>query len=364
MAFMLPKEDEQNVAIKQHLVPRTYLKKWKHNTSKKTSKVWVYDKKEPGKNFKSTDVREVFFEEYFYDIKIGCNFMPEDALQDLFGCLTEYEIMCNDKKLNSLKEYSDEFFDFDNWIIKDSNGVVATDEDKDKLKILLKNRRHTYIEKAWWQYENNWYRYVNKLEMKIQDIKNNALGISFSYEDIVEIFKYITIYEMRNKNTNGFIDKIIKKMYGKLPAEILECDIEQKDRTHDFLDTIEKQYLHDSKIKGIYEYLKYDSGKYKAGLELYIDKMSVCFWTTTITNPFMTSGNPSMVIINEEGLYEHIFVISPYLLVSLIKTDDVKCFYIKNCTVSDVERFNRKIVMNNDKIISLSLVKNISLLET
>lgn len=354
MSFIIPvPNNHADVAIGQHLVPRTYLKKWKHNLGRRHTKVWMYDKKDPDKGFKSVDVYDILKEDYFYDIVPGSLFIPDDALQDLFGFITDYEVTIDGKKLTALRDFANNLFDYENWEIKDKNGEIASETDKSSFWTAIKSSRYTFIEKAWARYEDNWATYIDSIEIKLREIKSGIQGVQFSLSDISMLMKYITIYEMRNRDGNGFIDTVVKEIYGLLPPEFMSCVIDEQDRTHDFLDTYEKQFLHDSKIHGLYEYLMDDSGRYKTQMDNYAKSMSVKFLITSSAHPFLTSEYPSMIICNEDGFYEHIFVATPTLLMALGKTDNVNRFFIENCSIADVEKYNRYIVNNSDIIISL-----------
>lgn len=96
MAFdMNPKANTHpNVAKNQHLIPRTYMREWSFAGN---DSVFVYKKNESNKGIQIKNINTINCEGGFYDIKAGDIFIPDEALDPLFGFLKNYRIELDEK---------------------------------------------------------------------------------------------------------------------------------------------------------------------------------------------------------------------------------------------------------------------------
>lgn len=167
MAFCLPTANTHSeVAKDQHLVPRTYMRMWSYNQS---DSIWVLDKTHLEKGFHSQSVENINYKKGFHDIKAGDVFVPDEALQDLFGFMNGWTVESGGKTLSTEREFNDDFHNFDKWIIKNEKNEVATKKDKNEIKRIIDQSRYTFIETEWCnQFENGWQSFINNLEMKLR----------------------------------------------------------------------------------------------------------------------------------------------------------------------------------------------------
>ena len=111
MAFILPEANTHpDVAKEQHLVPRTYMRMWSY---KQGDSVWVVDKKNLARGIESKKVDSINYRTGFHDIKAGDVFVPDEALNDLFGFMQDFRVECDGVSYNSLREFNDHFYEFE-----------------------------------------------------------------------------------------------------------------------------------------------------------------------------------------------------------------------------------------------------------
>ena len=123
MAFILPEANTfSEVAKNQHLVPRTYMRMWSNNTDS----VWVLDKKQLTKGFYSQNVNNINYKTGFHDIKAGDIFVPDEALDVLFGFMRGWTVECDSHSYTSLRDFELNYYNFDKWIIINEHGEKAT----------------------------------------------------------------------------------------------------------------------------------------------------------------------------------------------------------------------------------------------
>lgn len=79
-----------DVAKEQHLVPRTYMKLWSYNDS---DSVYAYKKEKSDKGIHPANVEKINYIVGYNDIKAGDIFMPEEALEEIFGFI--HKQCCN-----------------------------------------------------------------------------------------------------------------------------------------------------------------------------------------------------------------------------------------------------------------------------
>ena len=87
-------------------------------------------------------------------------------------------------------------------------------------------------------------------------------------------------------------------------------------------------------------------------LNNYLETMGIRICLTTIENPFVTSETPSMIVKNIDGLYEHIFVATPTMLITTYRTDNTEKYVVNNLKRKYVNRYNKYIVRNSDLLIT------------
>ena len=71
-----------DVAKEQHLVPRTYMRQWSYNN---TDSIYIFNKRQKEKAVQPANVNSINYIVGFHDIKAGDIFVPDEALEELFG---------------------------------------------------------------------------------------------------------------------------------------------------------------------------------------------------------------------------------------------------------------------------------------
>ena len=105
MNIVIPKANtHSDVAKEQHLVPRTYMRQWSYNN---TDSIYIFNKRQKEKAVQPANVNSINYIVGFHDIKAGDMFVPDEALEELFGfvsrqCKVIYE-GSNGKRLVSEK---------------------------------------------------------------------------------------------------------------------------------------------------------------------------------------------------------------------------------------------------------------------
>lgn len=338
-----------NVAKEQHLVPRTYMRNWSYNDS---GSIYVLNKEKKETSAQITNVNSINYVVGFHDIKAGDIFVPDEALEDLFGFIKKCKISCGDRELENLRALNDNFYEFDNWIIEDEEGNLATKSEKNEIKRVITQSRYTFIETAWcYQYEDNWINFISGIENKVRNANLKVLlePLRLSEREVTQLMEYILIYDFRNINGNAWINQIIDEIF---PEELAEIDIPKNERIHKFNKTIGDEMKHEVRIKAFYEFLKQKNGKMKLMIDNYLNYMSLRICLTTEECPFLTCETPSMMIKNRDGLFEHIFVATPTMLITTYKTDNTHIYRVEKFTRREVRIYNGYIADNGVKLIT------------
>lgn len=347
MAFILPEANTHpDVAKEQHLVPRTYMRMWSY---KQGDSVWVVDKKNLARGIESKKVDSINYRTGFHDIKAGDVFVPDEALNDLFGFMQDFRVECDGVSYNSLREFNDHFYEFEKWNIYNANGECATKKEKNEIKRIINQSRYTFIETEWcYQFEDNWQSFISDLEMKLR-CKVLSKPYRVTEEERRRLFEYILIYDFRNIHGNAWINEIIDIVF---PEEMAEVEIPKNERVHLFNETIGDEVKYEVRIRAFYEYLKNRNGKIAMFFDGYTKNLGIKFCMTTDDFPFITCESPSMVINRIDGLKEHIFIATPTLLITTFKTDNTNRFLKKELSRKEVKRYNKYIAQKADMLIT------------
>ncbi|MBO5372228.1 MAG: DUF4238 domain-containing protein [Lachnospiraceae bacterium] len=351
MKIEIPQANTHNdVAKEQHLVPRTYMRKWSHNNS---DSIYVFDKNKKEKGVQPANVNSINYIVGFHDIKAGDVFVPDEALEELFGFVKKQcKVICGEDELDTLRKLNDKFYDYDNWQIYDGDGVQATRKEKNEIKRVILQSRYTFIETQWcYQYEDNWVQFIEMIEWKVRNwnLKVLTKPMTLSSEELVKLMEYVLIYDFRNSKGNAWINQIIDDIF---PKELAEIEIPNNERVHKFNKTIGDEVKYEVRIRAFYEYLRKKNGKIKLMINNYLKNMGIKICLTTLDNPFITSETPSMVVKNIDGLYEHIFVATPTMLITTYRTDNTEKYIIANLKKKYVNRYNKYIAQNSELLIT------------
>lgn len=359
-----------NTATNQHLVPRCYMKEWSYNP--KGTSVWLYEK---GCDISETDVeqlnvvcnskpiKKINSIDNYYDIKAGCYFMPQEALNEIFGPTMHLKVVCNGEQLDTEKKRNNKFGLFDEWIITDEFGTDLTQDEIESLRIYFTEARFVFIEEEWGrQYENNWRTYIKNLENDIRQTKagvgckdKNGKNISglITSETIKEIVKMLIIFDIRGFSSDEYLNKTIDEVIDLFPPEIFNMQLDECDRMHPIETTVRECFRHQFLLRICYDILKDNqmTGLAKVFWDSYTKNLVPRFCLTDISHPFVTSERPAFMNTIQTGEKEHIFVALPTMLISMGKGENGQ-FYICNLSSDEVDEYNKAIICNNEHIIS------------
>ena len=123
-----------DVAKEQHLVPRTYMRQWSYNN---TDSIYIFNKRQKEKAVQPANVNSINYIVGFHDIKAGDIFVPDEALEELFGFVSrQCEVIYEGRELDSLRKLNDKFWDYDKWEIFDLDVVKATRKERNEIRYL------------------------------------------------------------------------------------------------------------------------------------------------------------------------------------------------------------------------------------
>lgn len=349
MNFVLPKANTHpEVAKEQHLIPRTYMRQWSYNSG---DLIWIVEKNNLEKGVQSKNVDNINYKVGYHDIKAGDIFMPDEALNEIYGFLTSLIIKFNGKKLQTLRDMHNHYYDFDKWVIEDKDGKVATKKEKNEIFRVITQSRFTFVEEEWcYQFENNFIDFFKKIEQKLR-CRVLATNPSLTSEEYEKIMEYLLIFECRNERGNEYINEIIDT----LPLEIFDdIEIDKKERVHNFNETAGDELRHALTISSYYKYLKNRNGNIEAIVKSYLSNLGIGIKLTTQNMPFITSERASLLIKRETGEKEHIFVASPTMLITTFKKNGRRCNFHSNIKAKEVRKYNKLIAKNSNIIITKS----------
>lgn len=365
MSVFIPSPNiHADVAINQHLVPQCYMREWSYNGGKS---VWIYKKKEQltedypeHKRWKieSKSTKKINALDNFHDLKAGSPYLPEEAMEEIYGFLLKFDISIEGETIDTLEKINQHYFEFENWNIADSDGRAITADEKKQIALCLKESRYTYIETEWAKtYENNWRTYITAIEQKVRNLKASVLpeitepqqGDGISKNDIELLMKYLIIYDWRSFQGNEYFNQAFEYVESVLP-ELRNIEIPESSRLHPEDTTVMEEIKHNIRLKYFIDFLKNDTGMIRTFIEMYKENLEICFYLTDSSYPFITSNTPAFIINREDGLKEHVLVALPTMLIALGR-GAVNQFIISNLNHEEVDYYNKKIANHGDILI-------------
>ncbi len=372
MAYIPAPIEHKETAINQHLVPRCYMKAWAYNESKKS--VWLFEKDASVHiislddlciSFDSKKTERIGSIDNYYDIKAGAYFMPQEALDELFGPTMHLIVSFNGELLDSEIKRNEKYSFFDEWNIRDESGCDITKKERDDLKLYFQKSRYVFIEKQWGkQYESNWESYVNNLQdiimleksvIACKTIFGDTKSSIISSKTINDLIKHMIIYNIRGFSSDEYLSKVIDEVFDLLPSEFADMPLNTEDRIHPIESTPRQTFKHQYTLQLCYDILKNKkmTGTTKRIWEKYCENLVPRFCLTTEKVPFLTSERPAFINSLDNGQKEYVFVVLPTLLVSFGRGDKGQ-FFISNMSEMEVNDYNLIIINNNKYIISIS----------
>lgn len=360
MAVIPEPKTHGEVAKNQHLVPRCYMKAWKHNSGD-DPKVWLFDKsisycqtnpENSDWTLKSFSTKDIMAKNGFHDIKAGSPYMPDEALHEIYDDILQFDISYEGKKLNSAELLNQYFYHIDNWEIKDSAGAALTEDERASLKRYFDESRWTYVETEWAHtYENNWGQFIQMIESKVKQayVKRYTLTKSgVTQDELNNLMKYCMIYNWRSIAGN----EIFNELYNAIPFsdDLKAITIPEEERIYGEDVTAYDQMKHSSIIKAFVDYLQSDSGKMKTMEDVFAQRMAPVFLMTDDNNPFITSDVPSFTRERKDGLKDILFVATPTLAIGYGR-GTTGCFRVSQLSPNEVLKYNKSIAKYGNKLI-------------
>lgn len=347
MNFDIPEANTHpDVAKDQHFVPRTYMRQWSYNSA---NSIWVIDKSKVNKGLQSKNVENINYQTGFYDIKAGDIFMPDEALSEIYGFLLYLTIEYNGNPIKTLREIHDSFFEYEDWEIWDKDGIKATRKEKNRIYSVITQSRYTFIEEQWcYQFEDQFVNLISNIERKLR-CKVVMTPNRISAQEYKELMEYLLVFDFRNEQGNSYVNEIIERM----PMDIFdEIDIPQKERVHSFNKTAGNELRHALRISSFYNYLKNRKGVIKEMADRYLQNLGMAIYLTKEEFPFITSELASFIRSRPNGLYEHIFIASPTMLITTFRDNTPGHVVVSYIKPSEVWKYNKCIAKKSKMIIT------------
>jgi len=336
------------------------LKRWHYDKSNKNN-VYQFDKYDIKKDIipkpDPRNTESICWLKYFHSIKAGMLVCSEKDLEDIFDLLNGYIVELEEKVLSSLREYNNNYYRFDEWIIYkyiDGEKKVIRKKDKNIIKQGIESKNLDYIEEEWnIQYETKWN---GKLDNLLYDIRNTTSDTINAYSKGY-FYKFIISINWRgfngNENYNSFLNRI--------DQDILPTPISEWKRENYNVKTVNNEYddiRHNLLLEEFRNFLfKIKDSSIKNMVSIYINSTTLVFKKATDKTKFITSDDPCLILGEKimMPLTPDIFVVmektTPY-----IKSDK---YYIEQISDSDVKDINNIIkkksqcyLYSNDKDIN------------
>lgn len=368
MAIERLPDPHSNVAKRQHIVPRTYMKPW----SPDGERVWTYDRSETSPSIVSHRMMSVNYIRNTYDILPGDLFYTQDALNDIFGFLDGYEIEYDRKKLTSHEELNNNYKNFNSWVIIKPDGTSITETERIQIRDALKEARYPFTEKAWdAQYESDWRSFITDLERRLRSVKSagkNEGADTITSDDLTKVMEYYLMFDFRSESRNAFVDSCLNDAINFFLSAIppmkaaMNDPIPEKDRVHKDEDTHLKELRGNHYRKVFYDFLSSGAGNIKSTLDQYRKIFEIHFMLSDSIHPFITSNNPAFTHTYDNGTKENVFIALPTLAILMGKGNKTE-FLISNANAQEVENVNKIVYQEGDELILPSDAFDISILK-
>lgn len=369
MATIPEPKTHEEAAKNQHLIPRCYMKPWYIGGSES---VWVYDKKIKYKSNSNSDwtterkkSEKIMALNGFHDIKAGSLYMPAEAEHEIFDDVLQFNAVCNGKQLKTASDWNLSYVFFDQWSIKDSNGVAFTAEEKIKLKKYLEKTRWVYLETEWCRaYESQWNNFINQIEckMKAQTPGIRKIGEdnqSITHDEFKKLIKYSVVFDWRSVAGNAIFNEI-EHIFDRLIPLNTVC-IPEGQRIYEEDITVGDEIRHNLILSAYVDYLQNDAGWMKIIEDHCVSNCTLSIWLTDSAHPFITSDNPSFSKRNENGKLVNYFVALPTMLVSYGVGNPAE-YTVTLANENQVMNFNKMIAENGSTLIVNSQTYNVKAL--
>ncbi|MCD8104757.1 MAG: hypothetical protein LUF35_07100 [Lachnospiraceae bacterium] len=255
----------------------------------------------------------------YYDIKAGCYWAPQEALNEIFGLTMHLKASYEGEVLDTVFKRNNRFGVFDQWEIEDDKGNPLTIDEKNLLKEYFSESRYVFIEKEWdSQYETNWRTYIKDVENKVRQTNagvncqkngNQTKSKLITTDLISEIIKLLIIFDIRGFLSDPFINQKVDEVFDSLDQCISgfsDMELEPDDRMHPMETTTKEAFRHQYILHNCYDILKGNkmSGTAEVMWKTYKQNLVPNFCLTDTAHPFVTSEHPAFVNELPDGKME------------------------------------------------------------
>ena len=291
---------------------------------------------------------------HFHSIKAGSIFTTQVALDKIFAPLDGYVVINigdggNATRLITKDALNQKFYNYEKWIIMDSNCTEITAKQKRIFHSQITQIYDNSIEEAWSQkYENAWKDTITEINQAVKDIHDKK-QIELTDTTYHTIVAYFVMFQWRSKQGYDEARKVFDWIADIVP-EIMQMTID--DSVHKEDRTVADEMWHNYLLSQYHKFLNGD-GVMVQQLEQYFEKLTPVFLIDRTEN-ILTSDNPCFTFINKDGYKEHILVALPGLIISLKKKspNEPNSYLIYEMNSVDVKYYNRVIFENGNDIIS------------
>lgn len=314
----------------QHYIPQVYLNAW----TDKSGKIFVYNKNDNTLD-KHVSPKTIMYKKDFYTKKANDNLiLSKEEREEMFSFLEKYDISYNvdneEKKLSNTEDFAKYYFDFDNWVINNSEGNCVK---KKQIKDFLNKKRNVDLEKGWHFIEDNWRSLLNNIEMKVKENKE------IEEEEVKSLKEFIIVQLNRTPSKIELLKDLIEDILGGVKEVFGE---EFQSMKNEFAEAYFKKEME-----------KFQNGK--GGMinyqKSFIENTNVIFYKNT-QREFITSDNPAMFFKDDnflKGKYNGIyFPISPRILVRIYKKNKYES-EVKYMESNVIRKVNNKMKENSIK---------------
>lgn len=324
-----------------HLVPRTYLRPWCYSNDS----LYILDK--ATRRIESKNIDNNFKKNHYHTITAGMPICNDNDLKYIFKCLEGYDVYYDNKKLETLREYNNHYFMFDEWIIVKS-GVQISKKRKNRIRSAVSEAKITEIEDLWSKkYEDKWPNLRATIEKAVMPVSNAT--IQEFYKGL--LMKFVVAMNWRGFAGNDSFNEVYESISSII--ELDKVDVPYRERQRPYLKTAAEEMHHFLLLQNYRDFLN-NRGQIYEMAKHYIRLLTIRFLIAQGRLSFLTSDNPSF-ISNISGGIMHVMPVSPKILITIGKnTDNVNHYFVKAVSERDVKSINKDILDNCvERVISI-----------
>lgn len=317
----------------QHYVPQTYLSKWLDDNNQ----IHLYNKE--GNLIKSCKTKKVMGINDLYtkntDYLIVCTCAEKEKI---FKCLDGYEVYYKNEKLKSIDDFSNNYHDFNEWIIKDECGNRRSEK---VFRNSIEQVRVLTIEDSLGNVEDRWNDIYNSI---LKLIDNIDYMDEFITSKMDELERFIFIQDWRTIDKKTLYKELISVLVGYLEKE-------NNDIFNEMVNEFSTCYF----MKTIENFInKVPNNMLDSNFEKFRMAHMKIFLATGNTK-FLTNDKPILYVENNKlknGIY---YPISPTMVCGFFKGDSTK-ISIEQMPVNSAREIN-KIIKKDANEFYISSVK-------